>query len=593
MTLDTPVTLQVQIKRRPVDPARFAQALSAGFQEVFARIVAAREVPLDTLSNAMKPRLQYLDSPESLADMDKAVTRLCAALIHGEVIALETDHDCDGQTSHAVLYQALTQYFGHPKDKVLSFIGHRLTEGYGLSQAVAERILATEPRPTVVITADNGSSDEPRIKILKEAGIDVIVTDHHEIPTAGIPKSAWAVINPTREDSQYPDPFVAGCMVAWLLMAATRRRLIADGKLPKDAPSLSGLLDYVAVGTVADCVSMAKSINNRAVVRYGIQLMEQRQRPCWSVIFSDESKRITTEDLGFTVGPLLNSDGRLSCAMKSVSFLLADGEDEAQDWLVFLGEQNQKRKTIQHELTEQVRNLALSQIQQGKNGLCVYLQAGHVGVQGICASRVKDAFGRPIVVFSDKQGHPGLITGSARGIDGLHLKRIFDAIHQQSPTMMVSYGGHRAAAGVTIKKKDFVDFAHHFHECVSRTEADFGPVLWTDGHIEPHMITTQFIHQLDEQLAPFGREFDVPCFEISGTLKSLQSIGDGTHARLQLHTDHGTLTCVWFRARNKKEDCFPVQPEDRVVGVIELRVNRYLGRETVSPHVLHLMVEEA
>ncbi|NCX93801.1 MAG: single-stranded-DNA-specific exonuclease RecJ, partial [Gammaproteobacteria bacterium] len=304
------------IRRKP--HLEVLEALTAaGFNPFLARIVAGRIKPGQTFDgvNFLGPKLQVLDHPRSIKDIDKAVSRLVAAIANQEIIAIETDHDCDGQTAHAVMHTALIEIFGVPASKVQSFIGHRMKEGYGLSDAVATRILNAIPRPNVVITADNGSSDEPRIARLKEAGIDVIVTDHHHLPEEGPPKSAYACLNPTREDCDFPDDSIAGCMVAWLLMSALRQALIEAGLLSEKAPSLKGLLDYVAVGTVADCVSLSRSLNNRAVIRAGLQLISQMQRPCWQAILPLLKRPfLRAEDLGFTIGPMLNSDGRLSDA---------------------------------------------------------------------------------------------------------------------------------------------------------------------------------------------------------------------------------------------------------------------------------------
>ena len=213
------------LKIRKPDPVLEQSNLDKGLHPLVARILASRPTPSNiNIEEMIDPKLKHLAHPMTMADMDKASDRLADAIINGEVIGLETDHDCDGQTSHAVLFYNLVNHFKHPQDRVRSYIRHRLTEGYGLSESVATRIIGDEPRPTLVLTADNGSSDEPRIKRLKEAGIEVIVTDHHQLPVEGPPQSAYACLNPTRVDCEFEDNCIAGCMVAWLLMAATRAK---------------------------------------------------------------------------------------------------------------------------------------------------------------------------------------------------------------------------------------------------------------------------------------------------------------------------------------------------------------------------------
>ncbi|MCX7122277.1 MAG: DHH family phosphoesterase, partial [Gammaproteobacteria bacterium] len=336
---------KTRILRRPVNQVVFDALVQHKIDPFLAKIIAARPIP-EHPKQAMgifEGRLSDLSSPFLLQDMNQAVARIQEAILKKQHIAIETDHDCDGQTSHAVLMRALIDILGHSANHVHSFIGHRMQEGYGLSDALADRILNHSVKIDLVITADNGSSDELRIARLKAAGIEVIVTDHHGIPAEGIPASAYACINPTREDCAFPDPYIAGCMVAWLLMAAVRRTMVDAGDLPKNTASLTDLLDFVAVGTVADCVSMARSLNNRVVVQYGLQKINQFTRPAWQALRPLlKNSLVTPEDLGFLIGPLLNSDGRLSDALGSVSFLLAPDIASASRWVENLFQQNQE-----------------------------------------------------------------------------------------------------------------------------------------------------------------------------------------------------------------------------------------------------------
>ncbi len=370
----TYITLPVpKIKARELNLKVHDLALATGLHPVIAKILASRPIEEHNLENIIEPKISLLEHPEKMQDVNRAAKRLTTAIINKECIGIETDHDCDGQTSHAVIYHNLTRHFKHPKNLIKSYIGHRLTEGYGLSEPVVERILRDHPRASLIITADNGSSDEPRIAKLKACGIDVIITDHHQIPSTGIPESAYAWINPTRKDCNY-DPYIAGCMVAWLLMVATRLELIKVGYLEKNAPKLQDTLDYVAVGTVADCVSFAKSHINRAVVRFGLQLINARDKCCWQALnkILPIDQLIDAEDLGFKIGPLLNSDGRLSSAFGSVSFLLSESVLEAENWLQHLQEQNVVRRSIQKKITLQGLAQAKSQADANRSSICIF-----------------------------------------------------------------------------------------------------------------------------------------------------------------------------------------------------------------------------
>lgn len=527
------------IARTPVQ-ASLAAAKARGLHPLLARILAARPKPnaLD-IQQMLEPKLNCLDHPLSMQDMALASKRVADAVRNGEVIGLETDHDCDGQTSHAVLYHNLVEKFNHPTDKIKSYIGNRLTEGYGLSASVAERILQDQPRPTLVITADNGSSDEERINLLRREGIDVIVTDHHQLPADGPPASAYACLNPTRKDCAYPDPYIAGCMVAWLLMVATRIELEIEDKLFDS-------LDYVAVGTVADCVSMARSANNRAVVMAGLKLINMQHKPCWQAISQLLDGPATAEDLGFKVGPLLNSDGRLATAFGSVSFLLADDLASAEQWINHLQQQNTERRDIQRKITEQGLKIAEQQVSAGRHSLCIYLADGHPGVHGICASKIKDRFGRPTVFLAPKQGQEGVITGSIRGIDKFDVGSAIENMHRAG-NLLLSGGGHVGAGGVTLLLNKLDNFIEQF-ELIAKQQLqpeDLGPVIWTDGVLDEQDISLDILDTIS-QLEPFGREFEPPVFEIIAKLQELRTIGDGSHARVSLKLPNKVLRGVWF-----------------------------------------------
>lgn len=579
------------IKQRAVDYKRQEAGVSEGLHPIIAQILASRPFnPLYEPKDWLNLGLQALDSPLLLADCGKATQRVLEAIQQSEVIGIETDHDCDGQTSHAVIYEAMVRYFDYPKEKIRSYIGHRLQEGYGLSEKLVDRILQDSIKPSLIITADNGSTDEKSIARLKEHGIDVIVTDHHEIPVEGIPQSAVAVLNPTRKDCQYPDRCIAGCMVAWLLMSAVRQAL-AQAYPERTYPKLGGLLDFVAVGTVADCVSIARSQNNRIVVSTGMQIIEKAKRPCWQVLMSQLSMPLQSEDLGFKIGPLLNSDGRLSSAFGSVSFLLANDFSEASKWLAYLQEQNSARKAIQNDITTSGLIKATQQYAAGKMTLCIQMAEGHAGVHGISASRIKDAFGRPTIIFCEKQEFPHLLTGSARSIPGLHLKNILQAVKDIAPDSIVQFGGHEGAAGLTIPKEKFDEFSTIFEQVVKAQygHENFGPVIWSDGALASEWLSQDFLENMLQSLEPFGREFEPPQFEANAQVMSVQFMGENkTHARLGLVVEDVWLNCVWFSCRQEASDPVPVEEGDRVRVIYSPKIESFRGKKKLTCRILFL-----
>lgn len=579
------------IKKRQIDPVIEAECIAAGLDPILSGIVAARPLSTDlTVLQAITPRLQNLFTPSKMRDIEKAAKRIAKAILNGECIGLETDHDCDGQTSHAVLFYNLVYRFMHPAEKIRSYIGHRLTEGYGLSQSVANRILNDPHRPSLIITADNGSADEPRIAQLKAENIDVIVTDHHEIPKEGCPKSAFACLNPTREDCDYGDPYIAGCMVAWLLMTATRLALIHENYLPENVPSLSDSLDFVAVGTIADCVSMARSINNRAVVSYGLRLIEQGSKPCWRALKSLFPTKLTSEDLGFRIGPLLNSDGRLSTAFGSVSLLLSETEEEAIEWIDALQKHNNERKKIQKELVKTSTELAKEQVKLGRVSLCLYLADGHTGVQGIAASRIKDLFGRPTAIFAPKPGVAGVITGSVRGIDSFHVRDALQNVVENDPDIFLAFGGHKGAGGLTLKLEDLSKFMQLFENAARMQllpEQELIPIIWTEGELKATELNLELVDRIS-QLEPFGREFETPLFEATGELIELRAVGDGTHLKVKLRISGKFYNGIWFSAKQSANEELNINVGSLVKIVFAPKQNYFNNQRKLDLNIMHM-----
>ena len=544
---------QVVIKLRRLNHKVYQSLIDSKVDSFLASIIARRIDDSKYALQLVNLKLKFLTSPHLLKDATKAAKRIIYALEHGEIIGLETDHDCDGQTSHAILHEALTKLFNHPPEKVRSYIGHRMQEGYGLSEKLTKRILKDETRPGLIITADNGSTDEARISLLKAQKIDVIITDHHAIPEEGVPKSAYAVLNPTQNDCGYNDPFIAGCMVAWLLMAEVRRLLLLGNIIIVNAEyQLTDLLDFVAVGTVADCVSMAKSINNRVVTYYGMQKISHLTRHCWQSFSEYFHHKVDSEFLGFVIAPLLNSDGRMSDALSSVSFLLNEDHQKTTKWVNFLQNQNKKRKDIQQEITAKAMVEASKQYAKGSFSICVYLENGYAGVHGISASRIKDIFGLPTILFSPKKDDTKIITGSARSINGLNIKAILDAISQNTSDFLVKYGGHTGAAGLTIYKENFAKFSELFNEYCQKAIIEKGiasiPIIYCDGELNAEDLTLSHVKKFS-LLEPYGREFEAPSFYNKATIYSFKWVGkENHHLQLMLIIHGKKLKSIWFFA---------------------------------------------
>ncbi|MBB3191189.1 single-stranded-DNA-specific exonuclease RecJ [Halomonas cerina] len=591
-----PVDLHQRLKPRILprsrDAALYARAQREGLSELQARVLAGRLAGYaGELAPLVSPSLRYLAHPERLADGRRAAERIAQAVIDGEHIGILTDYDVDGITSHVVIRRTLHELFGVPEAKLHSLIGHRIHDGYGISLPLVERTLALSPRPSLVITADCGSSDEPRIARLKAAGIEVVVSDHHALPVEGPPASAYAVVNPTRDDCAYPDPTIAGCMVAWLVMSLTRGVLIEWGVLEAATPKLSPWLSYVALGTVADCVSLGGSAANRAVVTHGLALINRMEAACWRAMaarLGADSVPFDAETLGFQMGPRINARSRLDDPYAALHFMLAEQDHIAQRYLEVLDQDNQSRKAIEAEMAEAAKALALPALIADAPALVVYLEDGHPGVQGIVASRLVQAYGRPALVLTPAAA-PGMLTGSGRSIEGLHLRDALQRTFELAPEALPRFGGHRGAAGVGVPQEHLDAFRTAFLCAVGEQlgEAELYPRILTDGDLAPEQLSLETLETL-EALGPYGREFDAPLFQGEFRVEALRPVGaDGTHLMLELSAGAAVHRAIWFRALTPGEvPAFGVG--DPLRCAFKLNRNRWRGRES-----LQLMVEHA
>ncbi|MCX2525030.1 single-stranded-DNA-specific exonuclease RecJ [Larsenimonas rhizosphaerae] len=586
------VTLARQLKRRACHPDLYQQALSAGLTELQARVLAGRlSSPRAPIEALVRPGLKYIHHPEKLRDARLAAERIAQAVSAGEHIGILTDYDVDGITSHVVILRTLNELFGVPRERLHSLIGHRIHDGYGISQPLVERTLALSPRPGLVISADCGSSDEPRIAQLARAGIDVVVTDHHALPVEGPPPSALAVVNPSRSDCSYPDATIAGCMVSWLLMSLARAVLIEQGILGSDTPKLSPWLSYVALGTVADCVSLGDSAINRAVVTQGLSLINRMGAPCWRMMaerLGADSTPFDAETLAFQMGPRINARSRLDDPYAALHFMLADNDTVARRYLDLLDQDNQARKAIEQTMVETARAQVQPALMAGARVLVTFLEQGHPGVQGIVASRLVQAWGRPTFVLTPAE-EDGMLTGSGRSVEGVHLRDALQRAFALAPDALPRFGGHGGAAGIGLAREQLGAFETAIAQAIEEQlgERELYPLLLTDGELDASCMGLALLDEL-EALAPYGREFDPPLFEGVFQVDMARLVGsEGNHLMLTLEAGRQLTRAIWFRAVDPG-DPSPVSEGDQVRCAFKLSRNRYRGRESLQLMIEHL-----
>jgi single-stranded-DNA-specific exonuclease len=585
-----------KIVERQADPKIYQAAKSMGLSDLQAKLVANRilsDDPLiqfeedaqlaEKLEKIIFPKLKHIQHPDALKN-SKAAAELIADAIEGEgQIVLATDYDTDGVTSAWVATRALTDFFGVPAQRITHVIGDRKT-GYGITDQVVDRILSIEEPIELVITADQGSSDELRIQRLAEAGIKVCVTDHHQMAVEGAPPSAACTVNPQQDGCGY-DKTVAGCYVIFLVMGQVRQELIKRGTLPPSSPSLKPLSLNVALGTVADSVSL-KSPNNRAIVKSGLEQINRFDVPAWQAMrqFNDnQNQPFTAEYLGFQVATRINAASRVSNVVTAFEFLNAQNVAQALNHLQQLDEDNNQRKQQQQEMLEQALNMAKQRYTADRYSLAIPM-TGNAGIQGIIASRIGEQYGVPTVAMTDLED--GYLAGSGRGIvPSVDLREAFQWMNEQHEGLFKSMGGHKGAAGCMIPIEKFDVFEALFEQAIRRQLGDEAPVpiIETDGALPDQWLTPKLIEEL-ALLEPYGREWPQPIFSGRFVVENVKEVGQTqTHLSMRLLTESGNrLSAIYFNAKPSADHPTPIVSGETIFCAYQPALNTYYGRTSLQ-----------
>lgn len=500
------VTVEKSIVRRPLVPLKTLNHL----HPVLQRIFSARGIDQD---EQLTRELAQLLSYHTLKDIDHAAQRLSQAIMNQQSITIVGDYDADGATSTALALRAL-RAFGASKTDYL--VPNRFSDGYGLSPALVN--VAKARGAQLIITVDNGIASIDAVALANELALDVIITDHH-LPGETVPAAA-AIVNPNQVGDPFPSNHLAGVGVIFYLMAATRATLVELDWFTQQSlekPALGQFLDLVALGTVADMVPLDH--NNRILVYQGVQRIRSGQTSAGIRALIDMAGRQITQlqasDLGFAIAPRLNAAGRLQDMSVGIECLLTDDLGKARQLAATLHQLNEERRTIEHGMQAQaldfLKNLHFNNGIPA--GIALFNEQWHQGVIGIVAGRVKEQFHRPVVAFATGET-PGVLKGSARSIAGLHIRDLLATIANQQPGLITAFGGHAAAAGLTLPQDNFDQFEKLFTKQVEETlsEAQQRPELMTDGELSQQDMTLEFA-QLIEQAGPWGQAFPEPLFD--------------------------------------------------------------------------------
>ncbi|MBS3964516.1 MAG: single-stranded-DNA-specific exonuclease RecJ [Methylomonas sp.] len=491
-------------------PALEASALSIT-DPVLRRIFASRGVRSD---DELDRALTRLPSPWLLSGMQAMVDHLVAALNAQKAITVVADFDADGATACALAIKGLT-LLGAQR---LNFIvPNRFEYGYGLTPEIVE--LTKLQQAQVIITVDNGISSLDGVQAANAAGIQVLVTDHH-LPGDTLP-AADAIVNPNLPGDKFPSRNIAGVGVMFYVLMALRIRLRERHWFEKHGitePNLAQLLDYVALGTVADVVTLDRV--NRILVHQGLsRIRAGRCQPgirALAQVAGRSLAQLASADLGFAIAPRLNAAGRMDDMALGIRCLLTDDDALASDMAVQLDALNQDRKTVEGQMrTQALALLADMRALDEKHlsaGVCLYDADWHQGVIGILAARIKDRLHRPVIAFAPADN--GDIKGSARSIPGVHIRDVLADIAARYPKLLSKFGGHAMAAGLSLKLHDYPPFALAFAEAVAARldQADLDQKVWSDGQLTENEMTLDFADSV-QNAATWGQGFPEPVFD--------------------------------------------------------------------------------
>lgn len=555
------------ITTRPCDSQLVTTLTQQGINPVLARLYAARDV--QTLEETQS-RLPALLPFESLRGITHMAAELADGIEAGARFLIVGDYDADGATATAVGVAGL-RMLGATVDFL---VPNRAIHGYGLSPAIVEEAALLEP--DAIITVDNGIAAHAGVNAANELGIPVYVTDHH-LPGDTLPEAA-GIVNPNQPDCMFPSKNLAGVGVMFYVLIALRAELKNRGAFETSPPpDLRTLLDRVALGTVADVVKL--DANNRILVNQGLQRIRAGLASpgiqALMQVAGRRSEKATVFDLGFMLGPRLNAAGRLEDMKLGIECLLAPTLEAALPLAQQLHDLNLSRRDIESDMKEQALALLDSVDCTGKHGIAVTHPDWHAGVVGILASRLKEKYHRPVFAFApgDPEQNNGELKGSGRSIATLHLRDALDWIDRQHPGLILKFGGHAMAAGLSIRAEDFTQFQNAFEKLALEwlSPADLDEVMLTDGELAPEELTPALAQTIDN--AVWGQGFPAPLFEGKFNIISQRIVGE-KHLKLEVRLGDTRFNAMAFFHTDPLPDYF--------AGVYAPMLNEYNGNVSVQ-----------
>ncbi|WP_273873699.1 single-stranded-DNA-specific exonuclease RecJ [Serratia ureilytica] len=574
------MSIKTQLRRRP---AADDTHLPASLPPLLRRLYALRGVQAEQeLERGVKGMLPW----QQLDGIDNAVQLLQQALADGRRIMVVGDFDADGATSTALTVLALRSMGGAAVDYL---VPNRFEDGYGLSPEVVEQAAARGAE--LIVTVDNGISSHAGVDVAHAKGMQVLVTDHH-LPGETLP-AAEAIVNPNLRGCGFPSKSLAGVGVAFYLMLALRARLRDSGWFEQRAlamPNLAELLDLVALGTVADVVPL--DANNRILVYQGLnRIRAGKCRPGIRALLevaNRDARQLAANDLGFALGPRLNAAGRLDDMSIGVALLLSDDIAQARMLANDLDALNQTRREIEQGMQVEALQLC-DQLERTSTelpyGLAMYHPEWHQGVVGILASRIKERFHRPVIAFAP--AGDGILKGSGRSVPGLHMRDALERLDMLNPGLMMKFGGHAMAAGLSLEEAKFDEFRQRFGELVGEwlDPAMLEGVIWSDGELAMQELSLTTAELLREG-GPWGQAFPEPTFDGKFRILQQRLVGE-KHLKLMVEPLGGgpLLDGIAF---NVDTTLWPDSSVREVELAYKLDVNEFRGNRNVQLLIQHL-----
>lgn len=579
------MTLPYSVIRRHV-PKTTGKGWDEHLDPVVKRIYASRGLTSYTEAYL---RMINLLNPSALGGLGKAVDLVVDAILTDKDIVISGDYDCDGATGTAVAVRGLRMMGAK---KVRFIVPDRHVHGYGLSPALVDAMI---PKPEMIITVDSGVASVDGVKYAKDQGICVVVTDHH-LPGEILP-NADAMVNPNLRGDEFPSKALAGVGVMFYLLIAVSRALPKESVrrgLTDEAywrenslPSLVSLLDLVALGTVADLVPLDQ--NNRILVKHGLERI-RRGQACEGVkalvgISGKPAASLTATDIGFSVAPRLNAAGRLENMCLGIEVLTTDDATAAKQGVTSLDNINKERREIQATMTEEAETIVKNVEDTLALGVVVFKETWHAGVVGLVASRLKENLHRPAVAFAFANKEAGVVAGSGRSIEGYHLRDALARIDVKHPGLILKFGGHAMAAGLSLKVENIPLFAEAFDRDAGEHIAPdlFDAMLLTDGELAPGELDLETAMAIRDA-GPWGQAFPEPIFDGVFEVVTWNQLKD-KHLKLQLRDPRtgAIYPAIYFGAYSPEVAVSP-----RVSAVYQLSINEYRESQTLQLLIRYL-----